>query len=182
MYPKAPDGGRQIVVNNLDPQFLGVSSTGDLTIAAPYQNYYVDLTNLASGQLLSVARVAHWMYPLLSGTNAAGAAELAADEKTGKTLEFVGLDKANFSNETMEALQKAEQLPQVQKQDYELRRLDCPSILFVAVWLHGKSDDIIIPLSPTFGRWQAYQSYSESEMLKLLEPEAKRKLKNPGFD
>jgi hypothetical protein len=51
-----------------------------------------------------------------------------------------------------------------------------PWILFRAVWLHGKSDDIIIPLGATFGRWNAMQPYSESEMLKLLQPDAKKKL------
>jgi hypothetical protein len=73
----------------------------------------------------------------------------------------------------------AEQLPQIKEQDYEVRRLDCASILFVAVWLHGKSDDIIIPLGATFGRWNALQPYSESQMIKLLKPEAKKKLRKP---
>lgn len=71
----------------------------------------------------------------------------------------------------------AKQLPQVKRQDYEFRRLDCPAILFVAIWLHGKSDDIIIPLPPSFGRWTAYQAYSESQMAKLLMPEIEKKLK-----
>ena len=31
-------------------------------------------------------------------------------------------------------------------QEYEFRRLDSPGVSFVAAWLHGKSDDIIIPL------------------------------------
>ena len=84
-----------------------------------------------------------------------------------------------FDSNIPEALQIAEQLSQVKKQDYEPRLLDSAPILFVAVWLHGKSDDIIIPLPPTFGRWKAYQPYSESEMIKLLKPEAKKKLKEP---
>ncbi len=77
----------------------------------------------------------------------------------------------------MEAFRRAEQLPQIKEQDYELRRLDCPSILFVAVWLHGKSDDILIPLPPTGGRWNAYQLYSESQMIELLQPESEKRLK-----
>jgi hypothetical protein len=73
-------------------------------------------------------------------------------------------------------LQKAEELPQVQKQDYECRYLDLP-FLFHAIWLHGKSDDIIIPLPPTWNEWNAYQPYSESEITKLLKPEAEQKIK-----
>jgi hypothetical protein len=55
-----------------------------------------------------------------------------------------------------------------------------PWILFHAVWLHGKSDDIIIPLSDTWGRWNGYQPYSESQMIELLKPEAKKNLQQPA--
>ena len=112
--------------------------------------YEVSSTNLASGVFLSKAE---------------GLGEFSGDA---------------FDSKIPEALQIAEQLPQVKKQDYEPRFLDSAPILFVAVWLHGKSDDIIIPLPPTFGRWNAYQPYSESEMIKLLEPEAKKKFKEPA--
>jgi len=57
--------------------------------------------------------------------------------------------------------------------------LDMPWLLFSAFWLHGKSDDIIIPLPDRWGRWNGYQAYSESEMVKRLKPEAKKKLKEP---
>ena len=121
------------------------------------------------------------MYLFIHGTNAVGAAGLIADEKTGKALKSNGLYQTDCSNETLEALRIAEQLPQIKKQDYEFRRLDSPPLSFVAVWLHGKSDDIIIPLPNTFGRWNAYQPYSESQMIKLLKPEAKKVLKQPNL-
>lgn len=184
VYPKAPDGGREIVykyANELlrsDPRFLGGFRIEELTIAAPYQNYYVGLTNLASGQLLSAAKPGDWTYLLMHGTNAAGA-ELITEGRDGGAPKFNGLYQSNFSKETLEALQIAKQLPQIKSQDYELRRLENPSIIFIAVWLHGKSDDIIIPLGDTFGRWNALQPYSESQMIKLLKPEAKKKLKQP---
>ncbi len=186
IYPKAPDGGRQIIYETVRgmsrsiSRYLGGFQIEDLTIADPFRDYSVEPTNLVSGQLLSAAKRGTWRYLLTHGTNAVGAAELIADTTNGTTLKFANLDTTDFSKETLEALRKAEQLPQIQKQDYELRRLDCPSILFVAVWLHGKSDDIIIPLPPTFGRWNAYQPYSERQMLKLLKPEAKKKLKEPA--
>jgi hypothetical protein len=190
VYPKAPDGGRQMVYDNAseilqhDPRFLGGFRIEELTIGDPYPDYGIgDLTKLASGQLLSATKSGgSWMYLFMHGTNAVGASGLIADEKTGKAMKANGLFQTDFSNETMKALRIAEQLPQVKKQDYEIRRLDIPSILFVAVWLHGKSDDIIIPLGATFGRWNALQPYSESQMIKLLQPEARKRLNNPGFD
>jgi hypothetical protein len=183
IYPKAPDGREQIIreafqgLSRSISRYLGGYQIEDLTIANPFRDYSVGLTNLASGQLLPAARASTWRYLLMHGTNAVAAAELMADPTNGAALKFAGLDTTDFSKETQEALRRAEQLPQIQKQDYELRRLDCPSILFVAVWLHGKSDDIIIPLPKTFGRWNAYQPYSEGEMIKLLKPEAEQRLK-----
>ena len=121
------------------------------------------------------------MYPLLRGTNVVGAEGIIADEKTGKALRANGLYQTDFSREMFEALRIAAQLPRVKTYNYEVRRLDIPPVLFVALWLHGESDDIIIPLPPTFERWKAYQPYSESEMLKLLKPEVKKKMKAPNL-
>jgi hypothetical protein len=118
-------------------------------------------------------------YLLIHGTNAVGVAFLTADEKTGKSLKCVELAGTGFSNGRLEALLIAEQLPQVKKQDYELRSLDMPWLLFSAVWLHGKSNDIIVPLPDHWKRWNRDQPYSEGEIIKILKPEAQRKLKFP---
>jgi len=183
IYPKAPDGGDQIIgetfkgLSRSISRYLGGFQIEDLTIAKPFQDYSIGLSNLAAGQLLPVARAGTWRYLLMHGTNAVAAAELMADPTNGTALKFAGLDTTDFSKETQEALRRAEQLPQIKKQDYELRRLDCPSILFVAVWLHGKSDDILIPLPPTWNLWNAYQPYSESQMIKLLKSQAEQRLK-----
>jgi hypothetical protein len=185
IYPKAPDGGRQIVNESLKhlprsiSRYLGNFQIEDLTMADPYRDYSVDPTNLASGQLLSATKSGAWRYPLMHGTNAVAAAELIGDGTNGQPLKFAGLEQTDFSNETLEALRKAKKLLQIKDQDYELRRLDCPAILFVSVWLHGKSDDIIIPLPPARGKWEAFQPYSERQMIKLLKPAAQKRLKVP---
>ena len=163
--------------NNL---ILGGLHIEDLTIGDPYGAYYVEPTSLAAGRLLSGRDSASGCIFSLHGTNAVGAEGLDADKKTGKALGFSGLYKSNFSYETLEALRIVEQLPQIKKQDYELRRLQYRPPSFVAIWLHRKSDDIILPLPPTFGRWNAYQPYSEKQMIKLLKPEAKKRLAEGG--
>jgi hypothetical protein len=185
IHPKAPGGGRQIVVEGLRElprsmsRYLGGFQIEDLTIADPCRDYSVEPANIISGELLSATKPGAWRYPLMHGTNAVAAAELIAGKNNGEALQFFGLDTTDSSNETLEALRKAEQLPQIEKQDYELRRLDCPPILFIAVWLHGKSDDIIIPLPPARGEWNAYQPYSESQIIKLLKPAAEKRLEAP---
>jgi hypothetical protein len=188
VYPKAPEGGRKLVYEQVawtlqaTPSFYKGLRIEDVTIADPCQSYSVGLADLASGKLLSVTKLGYgggWQYLLIHGTNAVGAAFLTADEKTGKALKCVELAGTGFSNGRLEALQIAEQLPQVKKQDYELRSLDMPWLLFSAVWLHGKSNDIIVPLPDRWKRWNRDQPYSEGEIMKILKPEAQRKLKFP---
>jgi hypothetical protein len=188
IYPKAPAGGAGMVEKmaggaiRSDPPFFKGLHIEDLTVAAPCQSYSVGLTDLISGKLVSVAKTGvggGWQYPLLHGTRAVGLAWLTADGKTGNALKCYEL--GGSADGKMEALRVAEQLPQVKKQDYEIRSLDRPWFLFVAVWLHGKTDDIIIPLPDRWGRWNGCQPYSPNQIIELLKPEAEKKLKQlPG--
>jgi hypothetical protein len=174
---KVSEEGRQVVQREVGKlhqvhHALGKVRMEEVTIIEPHGHYVVDLADLVSGHLLSPVRFNSWRYVLLHGTGVVGTAELRADEKNGKVLKFGALYDTAFGKETLEALQAAEKLPQIGKQDYEPRFLDIPAVYFVAVWLHGKSDDILIPLPPTFGRWNAYQPYSERQMMKLLKKHA----------
>ncbi len=110
-----------------------------------------------------------------------GVATLIADGKTGKVLGFNSLQKPFYPNATLEALRAAEKLPQTKKQDYEVRYLGIASVNFVAIWLHGKSENIIIPLPPTFGRFNDYQPYSERQIIKVLKKDAAKVMKQPNL-
>jgi hypothetical protein len=175
-HPKAPEGGKQIVEKYLDPQLLkplGITNAADLTIADPFVEYAGG--ELTPGKFLSTAQLFTWRYPLMQGTNVVGAIELRANEK----LKFVSLGKTLWDNSTPEAIRKAEQLPQVKRQDYELRCLGMIPY-YPAIWLHGESNDIIIPLPNRWVNWRAfqpnlYQPYSENEILGILKPIVERK-------
>lgn len=133
---------------------------------------------MATGQLLRAATAGGWQYRLMHGSNTVGLVDVVPDKTDEKILHFAGLYQTDFSSEVLEAARIAGELQQVKKQDYQLRRLDIPAINFVAVWLRGKSDDILMPLPPTFHRkLNAYQAYSEREIIKVLKPEAERVMK-----
>jgi hypothetical protein len=101
-------------------------------------------------------------------SNAIGEVELNADEKVGKLLDFVALHQTPFAQAALDALRVAERLPQVTKQDYEIRYLKILAVYFVAVWLHAQSDDILIPLAPCPKSLNANHPYSESQVMELL--------------
>jgi hypothetical protein len=186
IYPKAPEGGRQIAYEAVGwllqktPSFLGGAPIEELTIADPHQNYNAGPKDVTSGNLLSAAKLAtgRWRYFVMRGTNAVGVAELKADEKAKNGLKFVALYQGEGAK-MLEALRKVEQLPQVKKQDYEFRFLNLAPLSFFAVWLHRKSDDIIIPLPPTWEIWNAYQPYSESQITELLKKYIEKRPNSP---
>ncbi|HSY18530.1 MAG TPA: hypothetical protein VK815_09365 [Candidatus Acidoferrales bacterium] len=177
-YPQAPDGGSEVVIKYLGLQslkFLKVSRVEDLTIARPFAEYHVtNLTDLSSKNFLVAAKQGVWLYQLAQGTNAVGEVGLMPGRRSGNRLEFEHLSGMGSTHATLDGLRVAERLPQIKNQDYELRRLDIAPMLFHSVWLHGKSDDILIPLPPTFGRWKANEPYSEAQMLALLKPEVEK--------
>ena len=182
-FPKAPEGGRQIVYERADqhlrafPHFFGELKIEALTITDAHQIYSAVPQDVTSGKLLSAARLTGWRYLLTHGTNAVGEAWLYASPEAGGALKFNSLFGDRFAQPTLVALRQAKELPPVKKQDYELRYLNMPSLSFSAVWLHGVSDDIIIPLPPASGVWYAYHPYSQSQIIKLLKPQAEKWLK-----
>src|ERR1039457_1538536 len=71
--PKAPAGGRQIVVENINRELrahqdtLGGLRLEDLTVGEPHREYCVtNLAMLASGQMLSATTSRSWRYLLRS--------------------------------------------------------------------------------------------------------------------
>ncbi len=177
-YPKAPEGGAQIVHTKAEGlhrthRIFGEARMEDLTTAEPHRWYGVPLGTLASGSLLSAATSKSWRHIFIRGTKAVGVGALSDPRpETGNMLMCTGLYDTCFAAETLKALEEAQKLPQIQKQDYEVRFLSIIGIYFFAVWLHAKSDDIVIPLPPTYGRMNAYQPYSEHQIIKLLKKTA----------
>jgi hypothetical protein len=184
IYPQEPAGGRQMVMQfasgfvaaNLPP-FRGINTTNELTFAPPLPMYASG--NLTKGQLLPGAAQDQdhrqtWEYIFMRGTNVVGEAYLETDKKTGKPIKCSSVGSSRLCEEAEMALRDAGTWPQVQKQDYEARLLQDVLVSFFAIWLHGQTKDLIIPLPDTYGRMNAYQAYSESQIVTILEPEAQR--------
>jgi hypothetical protein len=182
VYPQAPAEGRKVVSENVapilkeHPQMYGGVTMEDLTFGEAHRWYNVGVADLAGGRLLDAATSHSWRYPLMHGTNDAGMATVVAD---GNTLKYSAFYDAGSGKRILEALRRAEALPQIKKQEYEFRFLSVAGLNWSAVWLHAKADDIIIALPETFRRFKDYQICSESEVIKVLNPEAKRVMKEP---
>ncbi|HEY1789026.1 MAG TPA: hypothetical protein VGJ73_12760 [Verrucomicrobiae bacterium] len=183
VYPQAPDGGWQAVSNALDSKFFKpithLPPLNDLTITRPFRVYWrSNYTNPPSESFLSATRLVGWRFLLSDGTNSAGVLLRYDDKK--REWPVMGLSMygpAPISiDPVLQTLRVAENLPQVRKEDYELRYLDFMDLQFYAFWLHGKSNDVIIPV-PVYGQWQDHRSYSEGEISAILKREIEERMK-----
>jgi hypothetical protein len=180
---KPPDQGLRIVRDALGnlithgPNVAGImaeSLPSQLNIAAPHPVYFVALTNVAQGEILSAATLTGWRYIVLEGDQTIAAANLRVTDDEGN-LQFSHISHGPFVKNTVEGIGRAETLPEVLSNDYELRLLDIPSLYVVSLWLHGDADRLI-PLPPTNQVLEPYATYSDEEMAAALKGPAIERL------
>ncbi len=159
------------------PTIAGLITEGlapQLDVAAPHPVYFVGLTDVAEGNLLSAATLTGWRYLVLKGDEPIGAANLRVTEND-ETFQFSHISHGPFVKSTVEGISRAENLQEVVSNDYELRLLDIPSLYVVSLWLHG-DEDRLIPLPPTNRALEAYATYSGEEMATALKGPALARL------
>ena len=139
-------------------QVLGKSATAALSgaatrktirhdLAVPHDVYTLALNDFDKG--LSGARRTALRYLVMSGSRAVAAAELESSPKaTAPKLSHI--NQGSLVSASLAALESAELLPATQKDDFDLRLLQIPAIHAIALWLHGKKTDLLIPLAPDF--------------------------------
>lgn len=172
---KPPERGLNIVRQGVGQLIAGAAgeaspmaaaAPSQLNIAAPHPVYFVGLKDLAEGRLLSSASLIGWRYILLEGEQTIGAATVKIGEDD-EQLQFSHISHGPFVQNTVEGIDRAENLPEVQSSEFELRLLDIPSLYVVSLWLHGNQDRLL-PLPPTNRALEPYRSYSAEEMLAAL--------------
>jgi hypothetical protein len=159
-----------------DLESLAAGAPSNLNIAAPHPFYFVGLTDVAEGRLLAGAILKGWRYIVLQDDETIGTANLIVSEQD-QSLQFSHISHGPFAQNTVEGIRRAESLPDVANDDYELRLLDIPGLYVVALWLHGV-DDKLIPLPPTNRVLEPYKSYSEGEMTAALREPALQRLES----
>ena len=178
--PKCSAQGKQLAFTHVEqthneaPSFLGAERVEELKLADPHMRYHVELAELFAGRLLAAAKPVAWRYLVMQGNQAIGDVQLHADQEAKKASALRSINRNSFAQATLEALQKAKPLLQAKPQDYEVRYLQILPVYLAAVWLHAQSEDILVPLPPTYGRMNEYQHYSEREMLAVADADTRR--------
>lgn len=177
IYCATPEGGREVVRANIENDLSGAGLLGKIpkdqvTMFNPLRFYLLDnMTNFDSFYLAR-AEFQCWQYLLLHGTNVIGGCFVSPKDLPPKKPDTTVLFNTGGSQETYTAMEIAKNLPQVKAHDYEVRRVGFIFVSFQALWLHGKADDIIIPLPrgyPDTARYfTAYMPYNGRQMAQIL--------------
>lgn len=149
---------------------LGGSAASEIVVQQAHQVYFMELDEVVRGRTISAAPPRLWRYLVYVQERVIADAELFIDS-AGKP-HFAALNYGPVAQATVKGIRGLEGLTP-REVDYELRALQIPALHFVAVWLHGATDDQILPIAPTRVRWTSLgRPLSEKELLDLLRPEA----------
>lgn len=181
---RPPAGGIRAVQNAItrvlpqpDSALRGFSREGveDVAVSVPHPVYTLGLRDVAAGAISSTARLEGWRYLLIGGEQAVAAAEVAGTDQTG--VRFSHFNDGPFVGATLEGLGAAEALREVKSDDYEVRLLKAPALYLIALWLHGREEEIYLPLPPVPSGLKPLRAYREKELLEVLRPAAAERLR-----
>ena len=150
------------------------SPTG-LPEALPERVYVLHLDDIAAGHGLAAAKPNAWRF--YAGTLHDTAIAINVGEPArGKTARMTSLSHGHYVQKVFKEVRAVEQLPQVKRHNYELRRLKIPAVMG-AFWLASPTDsgDLVVPYSTLIHGFKKMKVYRAGAFLTLLRPYAQRR-------
>ena len=156
---------------------LRQAPAGELMLSAPHPVYTLRLSDLVEGKGLESAELTGWRYLVQRGDATIASAEIHTGA-AGAGAAALEVNEGPFVGATSSAVAKAEELPQVDHEVYELRLLRIPALYLVALWLNaqGDAEDVLMPIGPTPPEVESERPYGPDELLKTLDQEARKQV------
>src|SRR5947209_13539157 len=176
VLPTAPDEGMELIRRHV-PSLLAAGGITDVFdgadkaffVARPQPIYTGTARDVVDRRILAGANLTGWQYVILTDESVFAAAEIGnkegKDEWAFTVLRFLGA-----SRPIGEALNAAEELPEIDDADYELRILRSPGVFLRALWLHplAGANDLLIPIDRTPRGIKPNTKYTETELADAL--------------
>lgn len=152
------------------PAPLVRTGRGRMTSSVPHPVYHLGLEELVRGGGLDQATLVGWRYLLeAGGRRVLGFAETSPD--VGGGVEFRALNTGGFGQATRDAVEAAEQLTFVERDEFEIRLLRVPALSLTALWLASPTaEDALIPLPPAPRGVTVGAPVRAPDLLALLRP------------
>jgi hypothetical protein len=143
-----------------------------LSLSTPHQVFSVEVEELRRGGL-DTAEPTSLRFIVLQGDRALGSAETRLDER-GLPGSFANVAQGAEVEGFVDGLLRAERLPQIDEDDYELRALRVNELHLQAVWLRGASGrEFIVPAEPSYPPFRSGEPLDADEFLRLVEEAAR---------
>lgn len=125
-------------------------AAGPLQAVEPLQVFTLGLDDLLAKRDLPAAKSTGWLF-LVQDSNQTVASAEAVPTGTGDEQVVSALNEGRAVGATADAIRTVRNLPEVSKDDYELRILRVPALYVTALWLHktAGTGDLIVPLAPS---------------------------------
>ena len=171
--PQPPENCADVIVEALGRLSAGLDEIitdfdlSQLSLAAPHPVYLLEYDDLPMGGLDAATKTG-WRYLVLHRGSVVAAAEVEL-QRQGTVMQFAGINVGPNVDGFLRAVAAAEQSDRgQQKAGYKVRWLTMPTARAMALWLHRRQDDWLIPVPPTFQRYEAYVLYRPEELFELL--------------
>jgi hypothetical protein len=119
----------------------------DLDVSTPHRIYSVGRDDILADRGLDSARPVGWRYLVEAGGQVIASAETV--ELEDGSQEVSQFTEGPYVGSTETVVRAARALPQLEKAGFELRLLRIPALYLMALWLHAKATDLLIPLAPS---------------------------------
>jgi len=141
----------------------------DLALVAPHRTFTLPLDAVA-GKGLAEAQPSGWRFLVADKDRIVASAELVDDSRSAPII-----NAGPYVASSAAAIDQLAALPELARDDFELRLLTVPGLYVVATWLAG-GFHILTPLSPAPSFLEAGRQYSDQELLAALRGPAERVL------
>jgi hypothetical protein len=147
----------------------------------PQQIYVLDPKEIVKGAGPELAKPVVWQFLRGTASGPAIAADVA-NTPAGKQPRLTSLARGPLINKSIGSSRQVEKLPEVQKNNYELRRLSISGLSIRAFWLKSLQGgvDLAVPYHTTYREITDMQPYPMPEFMRILKRLAVRHLKLNG--
>jgi hypothetical protein len=123
---------------------------------------------------LEAARPVGWRYLLGDGADTSAAA-LTTLTPEGEH-KFASFNSGPYVGGTVEALAASREMPEVADDDLEVRLLTVPGLGLTALWLHGDTRDLLVPIAPAPDGVETGRQHDARELLASLTDQARERV------
>lgn len=154
-------------------RFAAETQQDRVELTAPHQVYVLSREDLFSKGGLEQAKSVGWRYLVITDQGGIVGAAETAEQAESHDHQFVSLSRDSNLEVVPGVIRQIEETPTEWADEFELRLLRVPAAYSVNIWLHGQTNDLLVPVPPTPPYLETGHIYGWDEVLDVLRQDSK---------